>query len=69
MLTYDPFWETLRHKNISTYKLINTYKISPGVIQNIRNNKPLNLKSVDELCRILGCEEITEIVKLDKEKK
>ena len=28
MMIFDPLWETMKRKNVTCYKLINTYKVS-----------------------------------------
>ena len=39
MITYDPFWKTLKSKNISQYKLIKDYHVSAGQLSRMRKNK------------------------------
>ena len=64
MISYSPFWETLRTSSESTYTLIKNHHISSSTIDKLRKNKPLNTTTVNDLCRILGCkvEEIMEYV-------
>ena len=62
MISYEPFWRTLKASNESTYTLINRHGISSSTIDKLRNNKPLNTTTVNDLCRILGCE-IEQIMK------
>lgn len=55
MIEYTPFWETLRITAESTYTLIKNHHISSSTIDKLRNNKPLNTTTINDLCRILGC--------------
>ena len=55
MISYEPFWNTLRSSVESTYTLINKYRISSSTIDKLRKNKPLNTTTVNDLCRILKC--------------
>lgn len=55
MISYEPFWETLRNSGESTYTLINRYHISSSTIDKLRRNKPINTTTVNDLCRILNC--------------
>ena len=55
MLIYDPFWETLKESNESTYTLIKKHHISSSTIDKLRKNKPLNTTTLNDLCRILNC--------------
>lgn len=56
MITYSPFWETLKQSPESTYTLINKYHISSSTIDKLRKNKPLNTTTLNDLCRILNCQ-------------
>lgn len=55
MITYSPFWKTLKASKESTYTLINTHHISSSTIDKLRKNKPLNSTTINDLCRILDC--------------
>lgn len=55
MISYEPFWESLRAANISTYTLITRYHISSSTIDKLRKNKPLNTTTINDLCTILRC--------------
>lgn len=63
MITYEPFWKTLKEKNISTYKLIKEYHISSGTIHKLRHNLGgITTLLLNDLCNILACD-ITDIIK------
>ncbi len=70
MITYKPFWETLKKKGITTYKLINYYEISNSTIQRLRENKGITTTTIDDFCKILDCrvEDIVEYVKEESDK-
>lgn len=55
MISYKPFWETLRSSSESTYTLIKNHRISSSTIDKLRKNKPLNTTTLNDLCRILNC--------------
>lgn len=55
MISYEPFYRTLREKNISTYKLITQYKISRSLIDRLKHNKPISTVTLNDLCSILHC--------------
>lgn len=55
MIVYDKLWQTLKDKNISQYKLINTYHISAGQLSRLRANSPVSTHTLDLLCEILEC--------------
>ena len=55
MISYAPFWETLKASSESTYTLIKNHHLSSSTIDKLRNNKPLNTTTINDLCRILNC--------------
>ena len=55
MISYRPFWETLRVSSESTYTLIKNHHISSSTIDKLRKNKPINTTTINDLCRILHC--------------
>lgn len=69
MISYAPFWETLKKSSESTYTLINRHHISSSTIDKLRKNKPLNTTTINDLCRILDCkvEEIMEYIPSDQD--
>ncbi len=64
MITYTPFWKTLKKSKESTYTLIHKYNISSYTIQRIRQNLGITTTTLNDLCRILNCrvEDICEYV-------
>jgi len=64
MISYAPFWATLRSSGESTYTLIKNHRISGSTLDKLRKNKPLNTTTINDLCRILDCrvEQILEYV-------
>ena len=55
MISYAPFWATLKKKKISTYTLINTYHISSATIDRIRKGNGISTMKIDDFCKILQC--------------
>ncbi len=55
MISYQPFYETLKKKNISTYKLINQYGVSRSLLDRLKHNKPISTVTLNDLCRFLSC--------------
>jgi len=68
MITYEPFYETLKRKNITTYKLVNKYNISRSLLDRLKHNKPISTVTVDDLCRILDCR-VEDIMKYTEDEK
>ena len=55
MISYSPFWDTLRTSGESTYTLIKKHRVSSSTIDKLRKNRPLNTTTINDLCRILNC--------------
>lgn len=67
MISYEPLWETLKKKNITTYVLINKYNISSATIDRIKKGGGISTMKIDDFCRILDCD-VSDIIKYTKEK-
>lgn len=55
MISYAPFYQTLKDKKLSTYKLINTYNVSRSLLDRLKHNKPISTVTLNDLCAILQC--------------
>ena len=71
MISYAPFWHTLRRSSETTYTLIKNHRISGSTLDKLRKNKPLNTTTVNDLCRILSCrvEDIMEYIPSEEDQK
>ncbi len=64
MISYRPFWDTLKKKNVSTYTLISKYGISSATIDRLRKGGGISTTKINDLCKILDCkvDEVIEYV-------
>jgi DNA-binding Xre family transcriptional regulator len=64
MISYEPFWKTLKIKGVSTYTLREQYNINPNTLTRMKNNKYLSMRTIEDFCEILNCsiEEIVEYI-------
>ena len=64
MISYAPFWETLKRTSITTYMLREKHNISPNTLTRMKNNKYLSMRTIEDLCKILHCrlEDIAEYI-------
>ncbi|MCI8864214.1 MAG: helix-turn-helix transcriptional regulator [Lachnospiraceae bacterium] len=64
MISYQPFWATLKNSPETTYTLITKHHISSATIDKLRKDKPMNTTTLNDLCRILNCrlEDIAQYV-------
>ena len=67
MISYEPFYQTLKQKNISTYKLINQYGISRSLLDRLKHNKPISTVTLNDLCSILNCK-VQDIIRFTEDK-
>ena len=61
MITYEPFWNTLKNSDESTYTLIYNHNLSSSTIDRLRKHKLLSTTTLNDLCRILDCD-INDII-------
>ena len=66
MITFDPLWKTLEKKKITQYDLIEHCKMSRGMLDNLKPNRSITLKTLNELCNMLDCD-ITDIIQYTKD--
>ena len=55
MITYEPFYQTIKEKKISTYQLITRYGVSRSLLDRLKHNKPISTQTLDDLCSYLDC--------------
>ena len=55
MIVYDPLWQTMKEKQVTQYRLIHTFGISPGQINRLKNNAYVSTHTIGMLCTILDC--------------
>ena len=70
MIVYDPLWETLKKKGLSTYTLRVKFGISGSTVQRLKKNMSVSTNTLDDLCKLIGCKlsDIAEYVE-DETKK
>lgn len=55
MISYEPFWRTLKEKGESTYTLINKYGISSATIDRMKKGNGITTQKINDFCEILDC--------------
>lgn len=55
MISYEPFWLTLKRKGVTTYALINKHHISSATISRMKKGGGISTTKIDDFCRILDC--------------
>jgi DNA-binding Xre family transcriptional regulator len=55
MISYAPFYETMKKKGITTYQLIERYHISRSLLDRLKHNKPISTVTLNDLCSFLDC--------------
>lgn len=56
MISYAPFWETLKKRGITTYALINKFNISSATIDRMKKGNGISTMKINDFCRILDCD-------------
>lgn len=68
MISYKPFFETLKRKNITQYQLIKDYNIRTSLLDKLRNDKNIYVSTLNDLCNMLECD-LTDIIEYTPDKK
>lgn len=55
MISYDPLWDTMRRKNITTYTLIKEHGFSRGTLDSLKQNRNISTATLDDICEMLNC--------------
>lgn len=55
MISYEPLWDTMKKRHVTTYTLIYTHGIDPKTIHNLKHNKSITMYTLEQLCTILRC--------------
>ena len=68
MISYDPLWETMKRKGISTYTLIKNYAFSRGTLDSLKQGRNISTATLNDLCVILSCrvEDVIEFIPDEK---
>lgn len=66
MITYEPFFSTLKRKEISTYRLINNYGFSKGTLDSLKQNKNITMETLNYICNLLECV-ISDVIRYTKD--
>lgn len=66
MITFKPLWKTLDSKGITTYDLIHHYKMSRGMLDNLKHDRSITLNTLNDLCNMFECN-ITDVITYTKD--
>lgn len=66
MISYEPFYRTMKEKGVTTYKLINQYGVSRSLIDRLKHNKPISTVTLNDLCTFLNCR-VEDILVFEKD--
>ena len=67
MISYKPFFETLKRKNITQYQLIKDYNIRTSLLDKLRNDKNIYVSTLNDLCNMLECD-LSDIIEIAPDK-
>ena len=48
MVSYEPLWQTMKKKNITTYTLIEKYGINARTVYNLKHNKGITVDTLEK---------------------
>ena len=56
MIVFDPFWQLLKERNISTYDLEYEFGLNPADTSRLKNNHNYTLISINRFCEMFSCQ-------------
>ncbi len=56
MISYEPLWETMKRKGVTTYTLIKQYGFSKGTLDSLKQGRNISTATLDDLCDVLECD-------------
>lgn len=68
MISYEPLWDTMRRRGISTYALIKEYSFSRGTLDSLKQGRNISTATLNDLCTILDCR-VEDILKFIPDEK
>lgn len=55
MISYQPLWETMQRKQITTYKLLKDYNFSKGTLDSLKQGRAITTTTLNDICKMLDC--------------
>lgn len=55
MIKYDRLFQTMKDRGISQYDLYTKYNVPKSLLDRLRNNKNIEVVTINKLCNILKC--------------
>lgn len=55
MVSYEPLWQTIEKRGITSYTLMVKHNINPRTINNLKHNRGITVYTLERLCTILQC--------------
>lgn len=62
MISYEPFYDTLKRTGMTEYQLVYKHGFSSHILYRMKHGKTITLKTLDTLCFILNCD-VTDIIR------
>lgn len=62
IISYEPLWETMKRKGITTYTLIKKHFFSKGTLDSLKHNRNISTATLNDICNILECE-VSDVLK------
>lgn len=55
LIKYDRLWKTMNERGVTQYSLYTHHNVNRSQINRLRNNKNVEVNTIDKLCNILNC--------------
>lgn len=67
MISFQPLWQTMKEKGVSTYTLRVKMGFSPGTLTQLKNNRHVSTHTLQTLCNLLDCR-VQDVVEITPDK-
>lgn len=64
-VSYEPLWETMKRKKISTYVLIYKLNFNKGTLSRMKKGANVNISTIQQLCELLECS-VEDVVRIER---
>lgn len=55
MIDYSPFWETMKSRKVSQYRILQDKVVDNKTLDGLKHNRNITMLTLERLCKYLEC--------------
>ena len=55
MIDYSPFWETMKSRKVSQYRIVQDKVVDNKTLDGLKHNRNITMLTLERLCKYLEC--------------